>query len=146
MGVLSEAESIDTFQNIKSDLALSTYGSHIIEIAERLLPEEQPNPHAYHLLVSVLTLLNTNPRQLWIRSFEVKLMTTLGFWSLDQIQADESVKKILDDLQKKDWPQLSELEVTKSQALELERVLRYHIERVLDGKLKSLDVMKDLKD
>src|SRR5690242_266710 len=78
---LSEAESIDTFQKIKDNLTLSTYAFHILELIDRLVPEEQKNPNIYSLVLETLELLKTSPRQIFIRSFEVKLLSLLGFWS-----------------------------------------------------------------
>ncbi|OGE34497.1 DNA repair protein RecO [Candidatus Daviesbacteria bacterium RIFCSPHIGHO2_02_FULL_41_14] len=146
MSILTEAQTLETFPKIKADLNLTGYGSHIVELTERLLPEEQTNPEAYKLLVTVLTLMDKQPRQLWIRAFEVKLLATLGFWSPDQLQTNNEVKVLLDDLQKKEWIDLVNLQVSEAQALELERVLRYYMERVLESPLRSVQVMRKMKN
>ncbi|MFH0937021.1 MAG: DNA repair protein RecO [Candidatus Daviesbacteria bacterium] len=146
MSILTEAESIETFPKIKSDLTLLSYGSHLAELSERFLPEEQPNPAAYQLLAAALDLLEKNPRQVFIRAYEVKLLTTLGFWSLNQIQAKEDVKEILKSLEAKSWGEISKIELNQNQALELEKILRYYIEKVLESSLRSSKVMKELKN
>jgi recombinational DNA repair protein (RecF pathway) len=145
ISILTEAQSLETFPKIKSDLVLSGFGSHIAELIERLLAEEQTNPEAYKLLVTVLTLMESSPRQLWIRAFEVKLLATLGFWSQDQLQTTSDIEAILNSLQRLEWEELIDLKVTEAQALELERVLRYYIERVLESPLRSVGVMKQMK-
>lgn len=146
MSILTEAESLQTFPKIKSDLMLSTYGSHILELADRLLPEEQPNPQAYNLLLIILTLLEKSPRQIFIRAYEVKLLTVLGFWSLDQVNSSPEIKKILGDLQTKSWEEIEKMELNKKEALEVERILRYYIERVLEAPLRSVEVIKKIKN
>ena len=69
LAILTEAQSLETFLKIKSDLMLLSYASHVVEVAERLLPEDQPNPAAYNLLATALHLLEKNPRQIFIRAF-----------------------------------------------------------------------------
>src|SRR3989338_5435359 len=70
---LSEAESIETFQVVKDNLTLATTAFHILELVDRLVVEEQRNPQVYSLTVAVLHLLEQDPRQIFIRAFEVKL-------------------------------------------------------------------------
>jgi hypothetical protein len=146
LSILQEAESIETFQHIKSELTLSAYGSHIIELIDRLVPEEQINPGVYKLVVTVLTLLDRHPRQLWIRAFEVKLLIELGFWDLKQLQVSTMVHQVLNDLENKDWINLTDLQVSSEVALELERSLRYYIEKILESPLRSIQVINKLKD
>ncbi|MCL5783790.1 MAG: DNA repair protein RecO [Patescibacteria group bacterium] len=146
LDILTEAESLETFPKIKGELILSAYGSHIAELADRLLPEEQTNPQAYNLLVVVLSLLENNPRQIFIRSFEVKLLTVLGFWSLDEVDTSPQVKEILQKLQVLSWEEIEKMDINKQQALELERILRYYIEKILESPLKSVEVIKKLKE
>ena len=148
MEILTEAEALLTFPKIKNDLIMSTYGSHLAELSERFLPEGQPNPAIYQLLSATLELLEKNPRQIFIRAFEVKLLSLLGFWSLNQVELDppsaEEIGVILEKLQKGTWQEIAQMEMNKSQALALEKILRYYIEKILESKLKSLKVLADL--
>ena len=146
MPILTEAESISTFPKIKNDLTFSTYGSHIAELAERLLPEDQPNPAGYNLLATALLLLETNPRQIFIRAYEVKLLSTMGFWDLRAVGVIGEVRDILEKLQKNSWEEIEKMEINKNQALELEQMLRYYIERVLESSLKSMKMMEKIKE
>lgn len=145
MDLLTEAESLETFPKIKSDLMLSTYASHLAELAERLLPEEQPNPHAYNLLATALILLEKNPRQIFIRAFEVKFLSVLGFWSPRDIQTSDKILEILEKLQKGSWEEVSQVNTNQGESEELERVLRFYIENVLESPLKSVKMIKELK-
>lgn len=142
---LTEANSIETFQKIKEDLTLSTYAYHIIELIDKLTAENQENPILYSHLVEVLKRLSINPRQIWIRAFEVKILTNLGFWSQSQIDGlKPEIKNLLEILEQKSWDEIGSLEVNKNQALELERVLRYYLERVIEGSLKSRQFLKEI--
>lgn len=145
LAILTEAESLETFPKIKSDLIISSYGSHLAELADRLLPEEQANPAAYNLLAIALSLLEKNPRQIFIRAFEVKLLTVLGFWSLDQVGDVRKVGEVLEKLQTESWEEIEKMEINRNQALEVEKILRYYIEKVLEGPLRSIKVIKELR-
>lgn len=148
IAILTEAESLETFSKIKNDLILSSYASYLAELADRMLPEEQANSAAYNLLATVLHLLNSNPRQIFIRGFEVKLLTVLGFWGLGQIGeiGDRGgIRKILEKLQNESWEEIEKMEMKPQQALEVERILRYYIEKVLEGPLRSVKVIKELR-
>lgn len=145
MPILTEAESILTFPKIKNDLIMCSYGSYIIELIEKFLPEEQPNPAAYQLLASILGLLESNPRQIFIRAYEIKLLSIMGFWSLDQISPTEEIKDILGKLQKESWENIGKMSINQNQALELEKILRYYIEKILEQPLKSVKILRKLK-
>ncbi len=145
MGILTEAESIQTFPNIKQNLMLSSYASHIIELIDRLVPDEQINPGTYRLLATILEILENNPRQIFIRAFEIKLLSELGYWSINQIQTDDQTIKLLNDLQKSGWDEISQMVVDSILTLELEAILRYYIEKVLESPLRSAKIIKELR-
>lgn len=143
---LSEAESIETFQKIKDNLTLTTYAFHIIELVDRLVPEEQKNPQVYNLTLQILGLLKESPRQIFIRAYEVKLLYLLGFWSEEAVpDLSPEIREILGSLRIGSWAEISSLEVKEETAMELERVMRYYIEKILESSLKSVQVLKKLK-
>lgn len=146
MPILTEAESIQTFPKIKAELMIVSYASYIIELADKLLPEAQPNPIAYQLLASILGLLESNPRQIFIRAYEIKLLSIMGFWSLDQISPTDEIKDILGKLQKESWEKIEKMNINQNQALELEKILRYYIEKILEQSLKSVKILQRLKN
>lgn len=145
LGILTEAESIQTYPRIKSELTTSTYGSHIAELAERFLPEEQTNPGAYQLIGQVLNLLEQNPRQIFIRAFEIKLLEEMGFWSLKQLLVDQPMQDLLQALQNGNWDQIGQIKLSQVQAVELEQLLRYYMEKILESPLKSAEVIRKIK-
>ncbi len=143
---LSEAQSIETYPKIKANLTLSTTAFHIVELVDRLVPEEQKNDRVYTLTASVLELLEDNPRQIFVRAFEVKILSTLGFWSIDAIKdLDLKTKELLEKLEEFSWKRISEMKLTRDDAIALERVLRYYLEKILESPLKSAKVMRELK-
>lgn len=143
---LTEAESLETYPRIKSNLTLSATGFHVAELVDRLVAEEQINARLYDLTISALKVIERNPRQIVVRAFEVKLLSILGFWGaggFGDIGAD--ISTILKKLQYLSFTEIERLVVSAEQALALERIMRYHIERILESKLKSVEVLKKLK-
>lgn len=148
--ILTEASSEDTYQRIKEDLTLSTVAFHILELVDKLTAENQENRSLYEDLVEVLKRLNRKPRQILIRAFEVKILSNLGFVSFLEpdvgVEVSSDVKELLKDLEISSWDQIEALVINQNQALELERTLRYYLERVIEGNLKSRQFLKDLKN
>ncbi len=143
---LGEAESIETFPKIKANLTLSTTAFHVVELVNRLTPEDQKTPQVYELTVSILRILEKTPRQIFVRAYEVKLMSLLGFWSINAIkELNEEQKNILEKLEYQSWEKIREIEITPEQSNNLEEILRFYLEKILESSLKSVKVLKDLK-
>ncbi len=146
---LTEATSLDTFQRIKEDLTLSTYAYHIIELIDKLTAENQENPILYGHLVQVLKRLELNPRQIWIRAFETKILSNLGFMSFinpsaEIKEANPKIVELLKQFEQLNWNEIGKIEVNQQEAVETESVLRYYLERVIEGSLKSRQFLKDI--
>ncbi len=143
---LTEAESIETFPRIKSNLAVSTAAFHVLELTNKLLAEDDPNSRAYDLIVVTLRKLESNPRQIILRAFEIKILSLLGFFSTRAMPGmNESTKDLINILNQASFSRIEEMDVASEQVVALERILRYYIEQILESKLKSSDVMKQLK-
>ena len=134
MPILTEAESLDTYFKLKGDLILSTYAYHILELVDKLTAENQENRKLYTGLVEVLKRLEKNPRQILVRAFEAKILSNLGFLSFSG--------GILRKLEILSWDEIEEIKPDEKDAMELERVLRYHLERVIEVPLKSRQFLK----
>lgn len=146
MPILTEAQTLDSFQKIKEDLTLSTYAYHLIELVDKLTAENQENRILYEHLVEVLKRLERKPRQILIRAFEAKILSNLGFANFQLYTQDLSsnVRQLLKDLELSSWDKIEEIKMKEKEALELERFLRYYIERTIEGKLKSRQFLKEL--
>src|SRR3989338_2627067 len=150
--ILTEATSLDTYQKLKEDLTLSTYAFHIIELVDKLTAENQESRILYEHLVNVLQRLSRKPRQILVRAFEVKILSLMGFATFRsstpgvsaQFHTGSVRSKLLEDLEVMSWDEIDKLQINGKEALELERILRYHVERVIDGRLKSRQLLKKL--
>lgn len=141
--ILTEASSINTFQKLKEDLTLSTYAYHILEATDKLTAENQENSLLYTDLVEVLNKLSEKPRQILVRAYEVKVLTHMGFWSVENLQElNSKIKELLQILEYGTWDQIENVSVNQTQALELERILRYYLEKIIESPLKSRQLLK----
>lgn len=146
--ILTEAVTIDPYTKIKSDLTLSTYAFHILELIDKLTAEDQENYIVYNHLLNVLEKLSNNPRQIFIRAFEVKTLSTLGFLSFQnpdvsiQFHIGGRMLELLVKLEQLSWDDLGELSISQEDASELERILRFNLEKVIEGSLKSRQYLK----
>lgn len=149
--ILTEALALGTYQRLKEDLTLSTYAYHLVELTDKLTAENQENRILYEHLVNVLQRLSRYPRQILVRAFETKILWVLGFvdfTSQDYIftlGVSIQIKKLLGDLQFGSWEEIEKIKLSEKEAMELERILRYHLERVLEGPLKSRKFLKKIK-
>lgn len=134
MPILTEATTLETYSKLKEDLTLSTYAYHIIELVNKLTAENQGNRTLYEHLVEVLRRLERKPRQILIRSFEAKILSNLGFITFEQ--------DLLKNLEIYSWDEIEKIEINEKEAMELEKILRYHLERVLESSLKARKFLK----
>ncbi|MDD5415801.1 MAG: DNA repair protein RecO [Candidatus Daviesbacteria bacterium] len=154
--ILTEASSLDTYQKLKEDLTLSTYAFHIVELVDKLTAENQESRILYEDLVNVLQRLSRNPRQILVRAFEAKILSLLGFMTFRSSTPGVSIQihprgglgghqgNLLGNLEEMSWDEIEKLKINGKQALELERLLRYHVERVIEGRLKSRQLLRKL--
>lgn len=69
----------DSFAKLKEDLAGVAYGFYIAELVDQVTPERDADPEVYQLLLNVLQFLMTNQSMvLWVRAFEIKLLSLMG--------------------------------------------------------------------
>ncbi len=139
MPILTEAKTLNSFPSLKSNLTLSTYAFHIVELIDKLTAENQENPIVYGYLIKVLEQLSSNPRQILVRAFEAKLLTSLGF--ADYLDGQSEV---LFRLQTQDWEEVGGIVIKEKEGRLLDQFLNTALERVLEGQLKSRKILKQV--
>lgn len=79
--IITEIETLNLYAQIRDDLKKSAYAFYIAEIIDHFAPEGNSNYPLYRLFLETLSLLARAKRkhELWIRAFEVKSTTILGF-------------------------------------------------------------------
>ncbi len=80
LDLITQVESINSFNLIKKNLKLIAKACYITELTESVLSENQPNTKLFDLLVSSLKLIETHKKELLlIHCFEFQLLTLSGF-------------------------------------------------------------------
>lgn len=78
--VVSQAEAIRTFPNIRANLKLTALAAYVVELLERFTFEEGENRQLYNLLVETLIRLDTGSApETVVHYYEIQFMTRLGF-------------------------------------------------------------------
>lgn len=78
--ILTEAITIDTFENIRKKLDLISLAYYVCELIDGLCAEHQPHPQVYELLTKTLNELDHG----LIQKFETTLLSELGFLPINK--------------------------------------------------------------
>jgi DNA repair protein RecO len=147
--ILSEVQVKDSYQRLKSNLAILKYGYYILELIDKLIPEAEPHHDIYKLVLEIFSLLDDQPRKLYVRAFEMKLLNRLGYLTVRQQELDSGAiagaeylsvlaSEVLEELQNGSWQHISELEVDEDTSERLRLFMQHRIRLVAEREIKSL--------
>jgi DNA repair protein RecO (recombination protein O) len=78
--IVTQAETVESFARLRDDLVRSAAASYVVELLDRLSPEEEENPAAYVLIVRTLEALGGEGEPpLVLRCYDLKLLDTMGY-------------------------------------------------------------------
>ena len=78
LDIVSQAESIEPLSPLLSDLDRASQGIAVLEAADQLALEREPNPTLYRMLVGVLRTIAERPTPLIVPAFYWKLLAAEG--------------------------------------------------------------------
>ena len=80
LDIITQAETIDPFMGLRTDLTRVAFASYIVEVLDRFTYEEGQNISMFHLLVETLSRLESqeNPETV-THYYEIRLLDLLGF-------------------------------------------------------------------
>lgn len=80
LGIVTQAETIDTYAPLREDLVRATYAGYLVELLDRFTVEEDPHRDIYDLLTRTLGWLAEGGDSLLIaRYYELRLLSLAGF-------------------------------------------------------------------
>jgi DNA repair protein RecO (recombination protein O) len=79
LDVLTQAETVDAYANIREDLDRLAAAAYVAELIRRFAPEHEALPGLYALAVAALELLCDGGRLSLLRGFEVHILAETGF-------------------------------------------------------------------
>ncbi|MDQ3098499.1 MAG: DNA repair protein RecO [bacterium] len=147
--ILQEVKILHAFLTLGTQLPIFKYGYYVLELVDKLTQPEEQQESVYKLLVEILQILNINPRKIFIRAFEIKLLHRLGFLTVTgmDLQAGSiSGSEFLDDdsldllmrLQEESWQDISEMDLSEDSAYRLEQFMKFRLQLLVERDLKSL--------
>jgi DNA repair protein RecO (recombination protein O) len=78
--IVTQAETVESFARLRDDLVRSAAASYVVELLDRLTPEEEENPAAYRLIVRTLEeLCGEGGAALTLRCYDLKLLEVMGY-------------------------------------------------------------------
>ncbi len=99
--ILTQAQLINSFPNLKQDLTKITQTYQILEIVDLLTAEEENHPNVYHQLKTIMHSLHQDiATKTHILNSIKAIVTDLGF-GLPQIDTEENLKLHLESIAEK---------------------------------------------
>ena len=78
LGIFTQAETIDRFQNIRLNPDLFSEASSMLEVIDHVAPDESPDPNRYKMLLGALRTLDKKNSPLLVPAFFLKLLDHEG--------------------------------------------------------------------
>ncbi|WP_280768495.1 DNA repair protein RecO [Salipaludibacillus daqingensis] len=79
IGTLNQADILDSFRNIRSDLMLTAYAAYMVELLDKLTEDQESNPYLFELLFQLLHHLDEGEDgEILLRILETKMLTFTG--------------------------------------------------------------------
>lgn len=93
LSLMTEAEVIDSFNQIRKNLKRVALAYYFMEVIGRTTHEEERNPEVFRLLLAYLEALKREKELKRLRlSFVLELLTTLGFWPKGKALSNPDLK------------------------------------------------------
>lgn len=101
LDIITEAETINSFEDIRTDLKKISVAYYFVEIIGKSAHEGEKNSEVYYLLVDHLSQLsNSTATGVLRKSFLTKLLTMLGYWPLG-VKMDDPDKVLEEVVERK---------------------------------------------
>jgi DNA repair protein RecO (recombination protein O) len=78
LDIVTQAETVDHFRSIRSDLERIAKASAMLEAVDQLAQEREPNPQLYQMLLGALRSLGAHDSPLVVPAFFLKLLALEG--------------------------------------------------------------------
>lgn len=98
MPILTEAQTVEDFSEVKEDLAKVGFAYHICELLDGLCPENQENSDIFSLLKKALSHLSEYDGKSFIEEFEKRLLVSLGFYPKAQFLPNFNTQNFIENI------------------------------------------------
>ncbi len=138
--IIEEAKAIDTFKSIKKEYRLVTNAYYLVELVYRNIEDENETDEVLDALIKCLKILSkgiTYP-SIAVNYFELLFFKYLGYeYPADKIYENNDVVGNIRKLQNNKIPK----DLSKEEAVKLDKIIKNFLYRHLDAKFKSLELI-----
>ena len=144
---LAEADIKNYFEGLRLDMETMCYASFFADAADHTTKENNDEAQVLRLLYrSMQGLLSPGLSNRFVSTvFQLKLLMENGvFDAASAMESAKAVSHALDYISKSDMKDIFAFRVSDECAAELEKIASKHLSDFVGGRLKSLEVMKDM--
>ena len=144
---LNEGNVINSFSGLSGSLELLTYGSYLVELADIVTQDNEPDGNAYRNLVTALYLLETEAidMELLALAYEIRLIRNSGLRvgkEMVPFPVTKAAENIIEFLTKTEMPKIYVLKLDEKIKKELQAITAFIIREGYQRRPKSLDLLK----
>lgn len=144
---LNEGNVINSFSGLSGSLELLTYGSYLVELADIVTQDNEPDGNAYRNLVTALYLLETEAidMELLALAYEIRLIRNSGLRvgkEMVPFPVTKAAENIIEFLIKTEMPKIYVLKLDEKIKKELQAITTFIIREGYQRRPKSLDLLK----
>jgi len=144
---LNEGNVINSFSGLSGSLELLTYGSYLVELADIVTQDNEPDGNAYRNLVTALYLLETEAidMELLALAYEIRLIRNSGLRvgkEMVPFPVTKAAENIIEFLIKTEMPKIYVLKLDEKIKKELQAITAFIIREGYQRRPKSLDLLK----
>lgn len=144
---LNEGNVINSFSGLSGSLELLTYGSYLVELADIVTQDNEPDGNAYRHLVTALYLLETEAidMELLALAYEIRLIRNSGLRvgkEMVPFPVTKAAENIIEFLIKTEMPKIYVLKLDEKIKKELQAITAFIIREGYQRRPKSLDLLK----
>ncbi len=144
---LKEVQLKETFPALRTSIEYLTLAAYCAALIEQVTETDTPLPEFYELMEQLLQHFSTTPLGPFsLFAFETKLLGALGLqpdFSVSKVS--EGSRKILDQAADLEWPALSTLKISTSQARELQHFLQnfllLNLGKIPSSRVSALNIL-----
>lgn len=137
--IVTQAETINCFSNIKRNFEITQWGYYIVEIFDKLIPAGENNEMLFRFLLKTIEILNDTINFNIVNAFNLKLIKLTGFYEKKSLTIQN--KHLIDylyDLEINAYKTISSARYNTKITSIAHQFLREYTEKVLDTKIRTV--------
>lgn len=136
--IITHAETISTFAKIKSSYEKISESYYILELLDKLSPEDEQNPILYNFLVKTIETLNEIDSPHLLNAYNVKIIKILGYYAESNLRTvDPKLVNYTRNLVRVRYSDLDRLHCDEDTRKQTFLLFKNYTEEILEREVKS---------